>query len=1416
MNTDTTILHLSLIDGIGPRTIKKMLQKTIDYEKDTGVWKNNTLLLGALVYSYKQGHQFIWDCSDQMEKIRTHFPHLNVTTLYEKEDDQIITPPCDFPLNVTNVINQWKAGNFGMVIWGSHGSSKAKKGIIRNAAWRTYKKSGQFEGSEYFISDLEVTDLKGTSPVIFAGSCDIGHPDDCLADDLFRNDAATAICASTRTAYSNMPWLTFDFIGELKPGMIIERSLGEAFYLSKVRYWVYNGYPRQNIFEYSNSLSFCLYGDPSLKRQGIFVSQPLTISCEAHPNSIKADATSTTLISAEICDQFGSLVSDATNQITFSIISGSASGQLIGPNPVNAVNGKATIKLQASTTPGTVTIQATSPGLTTGETAVYVYSANNPTDVGGEITTNTRWTLANSPYRVSKDVFVHRGATLTVEAGVIILFSGGTGLRVAGIYGDAGSLIAEGTSASPIIFTSVSGNAGDWKGIFFDRDSDREPYNSILSHCIIEKAGQLNWKNIHANIHCYETNTPAISSCTIGNSSGYGIYLYKASPSISNSSIHNNSPVEIIYLQESSATFNGNTISGDGSAYWVFCATNGTNPTLSNNTFSGNVKKAFRLGTNTQLNGNKMSGALDVNIEVLGGDLNTTRTWYKQAGSSTYKIVSGDLFVHQGGVLTIESGVTLLFNSGSGLRVAGIYGDVGSVYAEGTTASPIIFTSASGNIGDWKGILFDSDSDRGSSSSLLSHCIIEKAGQANCKNIHANIHCIDTNTPAISNCTIRNSSGYGIYLYKASPSISNSSIQNISPSEIVYLHDSQATLNGNTISGNGSAYWVFCATSGTNPTLTNNTFSGNVKKALRLGTNSQLNGNNMSGSLDMNIEMLGGDFNTTRTWNKQNGSSTYKIVNGDLFVHQGGELTIEGGLTLLFNSGTGLRIAGVYGDVGSLIANGSATSQIIFSSASGSVSGWKGILFDRDSDRSVNSFLTHCLIENAGQNNAFSVNSAIYCRDTNTPTLTDCIIRNNGGAQTLYFDESSPNLIRCKIVKNAGIGIFCNNNSEPTIGDAQNATCELNENGQYAIYVNGPKNVRARYNYWGTTDENLIASLIYDKNDNPSKGEVFFKPFATQPVIFDHSYAAVSFPYPNHKNIFQTTTPTFTWQNAQAQNEAHYTFQLSIDSTFSSICLEVSNIKGDRYTLTQPLSENTLWFYRVKAANDKNTASPWSLTQSFWVNAIEEAPSAFALLSPGNGSRIEAEEITFKWQSAHDPDPNDQVHYVLECAPTADFSLDVLTFTHLNDTVLVVPTDTFTVNQHYWRVKACDTNQNYAFGDGSDSNPFVFELARETAVGRVPGQIPNQFYLAQNYPNPFNPTTTIRFGLPHNSQVTVTICNMLGQKIRCLVDGEKIAGNYVFEWDGTDYSGNDVAGGIYFYLLKAGRFIECKKMVLIR
>ena len=96
------------------------------------------------------------------------------------------------------------------------------------------------------------------------------------------------------------------------------------------------------------------------------------------------------------------------------------------------------------------------------------------------------------------------------------------------------------------------------------------------------------------------------------------------------------------------------------------------------------------------------------------------------------------------------------------------------------------------------------------------------------------------------------------------------------------------------------------------------------------------------------------------------------------------------------------------------------------------------------------------------------------------------------------------------------------------------------------------------------------------------------------------------------------------------------------------------------------------------------------------------------------------------------------------------------------------------------------------------------------------GAVPQSFHLDQNYPNPFNPVTTLRYDLPENSLVNITIYDMLGREVKTLINQTQNSGYKSLIWDATNDYGEPVSAGLYLYRIRAGDFRQTKKMVLLK
>jgi hypothetical protein len=120
----------------------------------------------------------------------------------------------------------------------------------------------------------------------------------------------------------------------------------------------------------------------------------------------------------------------------------------------------------------------------------------------------------------------------------------------------------------------------------------------------------------------------------------------------------------------------------------------------------------------------------------------------------------------------------------------------------------------------------------------------------------------------------------------------------------------------------------------------------------------------------------------------------------------------------------------------------------------------------------------------------------------------------------------------------------------------------------------------------------------------------------------------------------------------------------------------------------------------------------------------------------------------------------------------------------------------------FYRLKQTDLSGAIHYSEGV--SPVVLP-------GLEDAPLPTSFSIDQNFPNPFNPSTIIRYALPQNAVVRLTVFNALGQQVMQLVNGEEEAGYHQVKFDGSR-----LASGVFFYRIEAGAFSQSKKLLLLR
>ena len=222
------------------------------------------------------------------------------------------------------------------------------------------------------------------------------------------------------------------------------------------------------------------------------------------------------------------------------------------------------------------------------------------------------------------------------------------------------------------------------------------------------------------------------------------------------------------------------------------------------------------------------------------------------------------------------------------------------------------------------------------------------------------------------------------------------------------------------------------------------------------------------------------------------------------------------------------------------------------------------------------------------------------------------------------------------------------------------------------------------------------------------------------------------------------------------------------------------------------------------------------------VNPINDPPEPSSVIYPTVSDTFSTHAdndtlIQFRWEKSNDVDSDVTYNLTIELEFFGNTYTDI--HENISDTTIGISSNSLdplinitsqdeAVFTYY--VHASDDEYTVASDTGS------FALSR-IALGVGEGlSIPEIFALHQNYPNPFNPVTTLRYDLPENSRVNIIIYDMLGRQVKTLMNQTQNAGYRSVIWDATNDYGKPVSAGVYLYQIRAGEFVQTKKMVLLK
>jgi hypothetical protein len=241
--------------------------------------------------------------------------------------------------------------------------------------------------------------------------------------------------------------------------------------------------------------------------------------------------------------------------------------------------------------------------------------------------------------------------------------------------------------------------------------------------------------------------------------------------------------------------------------------------------------------------------------------------------------------------------------------------------------------------------------------------------------------------------------------------------------------------------------------------------------------------------------------------------------------------------------------------------------------------------------------------------------------------------------------------------------------------------------------------------------------------------------------------------------------------------------------------MRIDSMQSDTSFVTSGLPVNRWYWWRVRGKN----ALGWGGAGEVRRLMVLSVPEAVLLVVPADSAGIDSSSARFVWRTGR----HMVNRYWFEISADSEFVF-VRSDTLLTDTATVVPGLERNHN-YWWRVRACNP---IGWGNFSTTRRLKVFL---TSVREAGEEMPTAFSLSQNYPNPFNPSTTIRYGLPQPSHVSLAVYNTLGQLVAQLVDGESEAGYHEIRFEASG-----LPSGVYFCRIQAGSFVDTKKILLVR
>jgi hypothetical protein len=347
------------------------------------------------------------------------------------------------------------------------------------------------------------------------------------------------------------------------------------------------------------------------------------------------------------------------------------------------------------------------------------------------------------------------------------------------------------------------------------------------------------------------------------------------------------------------------------------------------------------------------------------------------------------------------------------------------------------------------------------------------------------------------------------------------------------------------------------------------------------------------------------------------------------------------------------------------------------------------------------------------------------------------------------------------------------------------------------------------------TVDNLMDNHIYhwnvmaqDMNGAVTEGSNGPRMFIVN--VENEAPTQVSHITPTEESIEIDLSPLFYWTEASDPDPMDMvTYHLILTQDIAGDMVHDTVLDSNSYSFDFDLEDNSDYFWKVNTLDSYGLETVAPDYVPFYTDAFPEAPLPFATVTPENDAAGIGTEVEFVWNATSDPDPGDLVQYQLVYAlDWNDSSTYVFTEFMEDTTVTIILEDN---RQYSWKVIAQDDDE-FVIGSDEDT-PRSFVVGTLSIDG---SNIPETFALHQNYPNPFNPTTNIKYDLPQDALVKISIYDVMGRNIKTLISSNQSAGYQSVRWDATNNYGEPISAGMYIYTIQAGDFRQTKKMVLLK